>query len=191
MSVIQSLSDEQFQKQLAFGQAAETAIAKWLMSRGGLILPIYDIEYPQEEKKGPRAFSSLRSYVAPDLLLFRHSGAIWCEAKRKTHFTWYRKLQRWETGIDLRVWNDYRELRRRSKLPLMLLFLHCSDTPHTRDIGFGCPVKCPVGLFGKDSGELERCGRTDARWGKSGMIYWGQVDLEQMASIDEMLPFMS
>lgn len=58
-----ALCNEVFQERLAFGQIAETDIARWLMiARGNIILPIYDIEY--ETGKGPRLFSAAGNLVA-------------------------------------------------------------------------------------------------------------------------------
>jgi hypothetical protein len=49
--------DAGFQKRLAFGQIAETAIAQWIMrARGGVVLPIYEVEH--DTGKGPRVFSA-------------------------------------------------------------------------------------------------------------------------------------
>lgn len=178
------MSATQFQKNLAFGQIAESEIAMYLRSRGNQILPVYDIEY--ETGKCPRLFGATL-LVAPDLLVFKASKIYWAECKRKSVFSWYRKKSRWTTGIDLRHWNDYIAVSETTALPVWLLFLHCSDRPDIRDLQAGCPQKCPTGLFGRELKSLRSCvSHQSERWGTSGMIYWAYEDLKFIASVSEV-----
>ena len=182
-----ALSETGFQRRLAFGQIAETTIARWIMTaRGGLVLPIYDIEY--ETGKGPRIFSAGGDLVAPDLLVFSRGKLHWIEAKHKSVFSWYRKKQRWETGIDLRHYHQYLMVCESFGLPMWLLFLHRASTPSPLDRKYpDCPETCPTGLYGNDIDVLKPLAREDFRWAR-GMVYWGIEELRKLATLDEVQP---
>jgi hypothetical protein len=188
MTTIRALSDSTFQKQLAFGQIAETVISRWLMSRGLIVLPIYDIEY--HTGKGPRLFSADGSMIAPDILVIgKNRQAIWIEAKHKTVFSWYRIGKRWVTGIDLYHYRQYLEVEKRIQWPIWILFYHESGTPNHIDLVHGCPSSCPVGLFGAplcDLAKKENQSHASNRHGKSGMIYWGEGNLRLLATKEQI-----
>src|SRR5690606_19184807 len=136
-----------FEEQLAVGRLAESAIVRWLRSKGYAVITVYEIEH--KNGLGPRFLGSSRAYVAPDVLVFKGDGKVlWCETKHKTVFSWYRIGQCWETGIDARHFEDYKRVGEETGLPVWLVFLHVSDTPDPRDIRYGCPPRCPTGLFG-------------------------------------------
>ena len=179
------LSEQEFQARLAFGQAAETTIARWLRRRGAAILPIYDIEY--DDGKGPRLFGGGYQVAAPDLLIWSKGGTLWCETKHKSVWTWYRKEQRWETGINLNHYDDYQVVAQQTGLPVWLLFLHRQDLPDIRDRQLGSPGRCPVGLFG---GRLDELRKMEShrlnRHGRHGMVYWAHSTLALLASLDEV-----
>ncbi len=185
MSVNESLAGEGFDRGLAFGQAGESRIARWLMGRGVALLPVYDVE--KENGKGPRVFSQWWRLIAPDLLVFSTGRLIWAEAKHKSRFTWYENGRRWQTGIDQRHWGDYLCVRDELGLPLWLLFLHELSTPSRDDIARGCEPECPTGLFGGDSSKLERL--IDHKWprhGPSSMVYWNAEDLRLLAPLEDV-----
>ena len=187
MSVNTNLSmSQQFNRQLAFGQIAETQIAKWIISRGNLVLPIYDVEI--NSGKGPRLFGGVDGeLVAPDLLIMSAMGVYWIEAKHKTVFTWHRLTERWTTGIDIRHYEHYQQVEAETPWPVWLLFLHASSTPDSRDIRYGCPERCPTGLFGAPLSRLTECeNHRHSNWGTSGMVYWAHADLTLLATLDEI-----
>lgn len=183
MSVALNLSRNSFQKNLAFGQMAETAIARWLISRGAIILPIYDIEY--DTGKGPRLFSADANLVAPDLLAWTKGRFLWIEAKHKSVFTWSRRHGRWQTGIDLKHWRDYQRVSDTTDCDIWLLFLHRCSMPDQRDRAY-CPPECPTGLFGGMIAELAKnFSHEDMRHGHSGMVYWNYESLHAIAPLEE------
>ena len=181
----------EFQKNLAFGQMAESIIARWLKSRGNQVLPIYDIEY--ETGKGPRLFGPLHELVAPDLLVFGTHRIFWAECKRKSVFSWHRKTERWTTGIDLRHWLDYVKVQEATTTEIWLFFLHECRDPDARDVRFGCPPASPTGLFGNPLSHLRNHVNHESSplhgttgWGRSGMIYWAVDQLRLFANLAEM-----
>jgi hypothetical protein len=186
MSVSGALANgrQTFREHLAFGQIAETQIAKWIMSRGGVVLPIYDVEI--ESGKGPRVFSTEGEFVAPDLLVATHGRVHWIEAKHKSVFTWHRITSRWVTGIDLHHYEQYKKVAEIMPWPIWLLFLHRESKPAEHDIKHNCPTQCPTGLFGST---LERLAKIEnhrhANWGRYGMVYWAHDKLQLIATLNE------
>lgn len=185
--------EKQFQSQLAFGQIAETDIARWLIRRGNVLLPIYEKEI--DTGKGPRIFYEAGDFIAPDLLVLRGSNGIyWIEAKHKTVFTWHRKTQRWTTGIDQHHYNQYCKVRDFLGFTVWLLFLHESSRPDSRDLRCGCPPECPTGLFGGDLDWLRLAENHDhPNHGRSGMVYWAYENsdepwknLKRIATLEEV-----
>lgn len=173
-----------FEQKLAFGRIHEGYIAAWLRRcRQWTILPIYPDDTSDEEKKmGPRLFGPNQSLVAPDLLVMRERDVFWVEVKTKTHFSWYRKGQRWTTGIDAHLYRHYQEVHRTSPFPVWLLFLHLRDDPK------GGNGRCPVGLFGGELSRLTTCeSHQSPNWGTSGMVYWARESLTLLASVEEVM----
>ncbi|MBQ2263234.1 MAG: hypothetical protein II336_17970 [Loktanella sp.] len=170
-----------FEQALAFGQMGESAISKWLQSRGHAVFPAYQVEH--QTGKGPQLFAASGDLVLPDLLAFRAGEVRWFEAKHKTCFTWHRISRQWTTGIDLRHYGEYQEVAERTSLPVWLLFWHPKEQPSDNDLAFGCPAKCPTGLFGGDIAELTQCEnhRSD-RHGRTGMVYWAHSSLKRIAA---------
>jgi hypothetical protein len=179
-------SDTQFQKRLSFGQMAETRIARWILRKGAIILPIYDIEY--ETGKGPRIFGIDEQLIAPDLLVFLQGKMYWIEAKHKSVFTWYRKGKCWTTGIDLHHYRQYFQVEVLLGFPIRLLFLHECSTPAAIDRRYqDCPDECPVGLFGQTLQYLkEHESHRSMKHGPTGMVYWAYETLELRASLSEL-----
>lgn len=180
-------SNATFQKQLAFGQIAETYIALWLRRcKGYSILPVYEKEI--QNGKGPRFFTPERELVAPDMLVMRAGEIRWIEAKHKTVFSWYGKGGYWETGIDLHHYKQYLAVAEQHPWKVWLLFLHQSDCPDPRDIErWSAPPRCPTGLYGGSLDYLKtRISHTDPRWGRSGMVYWAHQTLKPLATLDEV-----
>jgi hypothetical protein len=175
-----------FEQTLAFGQVGESIISRWLQSRGAMVFPAYQIE--QSAGKGPQLFSASGNLVLPDMLAFKGDSIIWVEAKHKTCFAWYRKTQRWVTGIDLRHYQEYQEVSVKTGLPVWIMFWHPKSLPDPRDVEHGCPPECPSGLFGNSIFALaENESNRSRRWGSSGMVYWAHENLKKIAGVNEVL----
>ncbi len=168
-----------FQQNLAWGQIAESAIAKWLRSRGNAVLPIYDIEY--QTGKGPRLFLQDSHLVAPDLLVFGQGDIFWVECKHKSVFTWHRASQQWQTGIDRRHYRDYLQVAEKTGKPIWLFFAHSVSMPDARDLRMGSPAECPTGLFAVEV--TTPIHHEHANHGPSGMVYWSHGQLKRVAEL--------
>jgi hypothetical protein len=121
-----------FSERLKTGRVAESEIALWLIRRGFAVLPVYD--KAEQEYKGPQLFTCDGEFVAPDMLAIKCGGPImFVEAKCKAGFTWSRKYQRFETGIDWKHYLDYQAVRRKTGVPLWILFLQsCGEVKFSR-----------------------------------------------------------
>lgn len=184
-----------FSNSLQFGLVAEGFISKWLMLRGSVVVPAYQVE--QWSGKGPQVFASERSYVAPDMLCFGSGGALWIEAKHKSVFTWYYKHRKWTTGIDRDHYEQYKYVSERTRIPVWLLFFHSESTPTEKDRWRGAPSDCPTGLFGQSllllDDSIDHTAPPHDVWrdqnqghGRSGMVYWAHEDLRLLATKDEV-----
>lgn len=173
---------DDFQQNLTRGKIAETAIAKWLMARGNCVLPVYEKEI--REGKGPQFFIQQGSFAAPDMLTL--PNCIWVESKNKSVFSWHRITQQWVTGIDFKHYRDYLQVQEHSQRPVWLLFLHTRQQPSQKDLDYGAPPVCPVGLFGNSLRFLqENINHQHANWGTSGMVYWAQSKLRLLEALED------
>lgn len=173
-----------FNQSLVIGQMGESQIAQWMRSRGWHILPAYEKEI--DNGKGPRLFTAHGGQlIAPDLLALRGGRFVWIEAKHKEHFTWYRKEQAFQTGIDKRHFDDYVRVADKTGLEVWVMFLHRSDQTWIEDVRQGAPVKCPTGLFRQRVRTMDACKRYGHQHA-NGMYYWSVDQLEKIATLAEV-----
>jgi len=184
-----------FAEKLAVGKVGESLIARYMMSRGHAVLPVYEIE--KSSGKGPQLFDHKNGFVAPDMLVFTIDGAMFIEAKHKSVFTWHRITGQWTTGIDMRHYGDYLQVAKRTQLPVWLMFYHREEMPDPRDLQHGCPPVCPTGLFGgelfglviKENHRSQPFDNSRVGFighGKSGMVYWTEKALKKIASKEDV-----
>lgn len=172
-----------FNESLEHGKIGEGLIAQWLQSRGWYVIPIYEKQI--DDGKGPRVYAPQgKKIIAPDALIMHPDTrrVMFVECKRKSVFSWYRKTQQWQTGVDLKHWENYLQLYSQTGYEIWLLFLH----ENSEKEGWDEPYPCPVGLFGQDIRKLESLGRIGREHAK-GMIYWNHEDLVCLASIKEVM----
>lgn len=106
----------------------------WNMSeRGFLIMPVYNLEDVDQERKltiGARLFHSAGKLIAPDILLLRGGKRFWHEVKAKSQPTWRRcpPGPRWEHGCDLYNANEYRRVEDMSGIPVWII-VHEQNSP--------------------------------------------------------------
>lgn len=173
-----------FDESLKEGKLGEGLIARWLLSRGWDLLPAYEIEL--EHDKGPQLYTAKHGkLIAPDFLGLKDPKISWIEAKTKSAFTWHRKTQTFQTGIDRRHWLEYVVVRETTKLPLWIFFLHKPGN-NAKDTPFG--MISPSGLYVQSLDKL--CTTIDHEHdnhGNSGMVYWQESVLRKICTYDELL----
>lgn len=166
---------EAFERALAHARTIEMAVAAWLMSRGARILPVYDYS-GLGDGKAPKltAFSATESLVTPDLLVARRGVLSWCEVKWKSHAFRFRRTNEDETGIDLRLWRQYRAVRSVTGARVFLVFAHEHENVVTCD----------------ELGRLEALSPRESRTGLGGhppMINWPLRLLHPLAEYREII----
>jgi hypothetical protein len=116
---------EDFETKLAHARTVEIAVATWLKARGARILPVYDYS-GLGSGKAPKleAFSASDSLVTPDLLVARRGSLSWCEVKWKTSANLFKNTNEFETGIDLRLWRQYRHVKHETGARVFIVFAH-------------------------------------------------------------------
>jgi len=177
---------ETFEDKLERGRVAESLIAKWLMQRGSMVLPVYELE--RQTGKGPRVFMTGKSLVAPDLLAIKDGTATLIEAKHKTVFSWHRLTLQWQTGIDKHHFEQYCKVREESKLQVYIFFYHNCSTPSEKDRRHdGCPATCPTGLYADTVDSLKGIiAHISDKRGKGGMVFWNHCDLTKVAECTQV-----
>ena len=176
--------DEKFEAKLAIGRRAERAVARWIMGKGGLILPVYDYS-GADEKKAPKleAFSTTDSLVTPDLLVARKGLLSWVEVKWKQRADEYRKAKSIDTGISRRLWSQHQHVRTATGAKVWICFAHQQENVLTCDeIETLQQLQYP--------GQKEPGPRLYAgpHMGYYGMVFWPLAKLRPIAKYTE-LPF--
>jgi hypothetical protein len=188
-----------FNAAYAYGKIAESQIARWLMRVYGYhLLPAYEIE--THSGKGPRLLGPWGELIAPDLLAIQFNRMKvlmqWYEIKHKERFSWFRKGGgRWQTGIDLRHFEDYIKVQEQTGIEVFLLFLHRSSIPSKDDLEQGSEKVCPTGLFGGSLYDLmhnwDHKDSYDKKNRSFPMVYWNDKDLQHIATLDDFMAVLN
>jgi hypothetical protein len=170
-----------FVQSLRIGKLGESQIANWLRAKHGLhILPAYEKQIG--EYKGPTLYCAEGdTLILPDLLAFQGPKFIWFEAKNKSTFTWHRNTKNWQTGIDVRLYDQYLEVQKRTQIPVWLLFLQQANG----DTVLG--ERSPAGLYGQKLDILRT--KEDHRGSfldGTQMVFWNKAALLCLASLEEV-----
>lgn len=91
------------------GRSGERLVASIVQSRGWFVISSYDYS-GEDDNKPPRMQGASAAMAIPDLDLARSGQRRWAEVKTKKSATLHRKTARWEHGIGLRLFNDYRRV---------------------------------------------------------------------------------
>lgn len=175
-----------FDQNYKFGKIGESLIAKYFRNIGYTVLPIYEKEI--SEGKGPTLFFPDREVIGSDMMVFKEKTIFWVEVKHKTAFSWHRITSKWVTGIDIKYYEDYKEIMKRTAWPVWLIFYqeggHAKDSPETS----------PAGIFGNDLNFLKD--NENHFWppnwkelpkdSKRGMVYWAIDKLQLIVTKEEL-----
>lgn len=127
-----------FDEALAFGVDGEHRVSEMLQRRGVKVLPLYQFE---NHDRAPmllfRDDGLSVERVLPDLTCWKGERVFFAEIKRKQR--WVRHVRPLETGLNLRLWEEYTVVQQETGCPVWLFFLH--------------EVEPPLGLF---AGSLDR-----------------------------------
>jgi hypothetical protein len=162
-----------FHASVAHHREYEIAVSNWLQRRGWLVLPAYDYS-GKGESKAPKLLGVTRQLVVPDLLACRGGKSRWFEVKYKTEASeTYSRGNRLETGIDLRLWKHYCQVREESGVEVWIVFVHRKEAE----------------VRGLEIEDLQRHGVRESprfNYGKGGVFFpWD--GLQRLATLTEVL----
>ncbi len=151
------LKQKNFREQLAFGKEGEHEIANYLISKGYAILPLYQFD----DDIAPKIFHISGNITAPDLFVSGNKKALFVEVKTKNRWVTYVKIK--ETGIDEKLYYDYKKVHINTGLPLFIIFNHKEIEP----IGyFYIDILTPYNRIWNGINE------TDGRKISKSMVFW-------------------
>lgn len=164
-----------FEESLEVGRLWEQRIARWLMLKGWLILPVYD--YSGNDHKAPKleALKKEDSLVLPDLLMFQQQRVQWMEVKYKESAVEYRKTHQMVTGLNLRLWNHYKKVQEETGHPVFIAFIHQREEE---------VVGNKLSVLGAGNYQVYE----GDKMGNGGMIFFPYSELKRWCNISVLQP---
>lgn len=117
------LKKRSFEDALKFGKEGEHEIAEALIAKGISLMPLYQFE----AEHAPFILNGIEKLVSPDLLCFSTKAVFMAEVKTKNRWIEFRGVR--ETGIDLRLFNQYKAVQDACNVPVWLFFNHKVQPP--------------------------------------------------------------
>jgi hypothetical protein len=105
------------------GLKGERLVREWLKLRGFYVLPASLIE----NGGAPALEGHLKRIIASNHLVAGSGETFWAEVKTYQRATFNQKRQRWEHGIPIRLWEQYKEGQRITGIPGYLFILQLND----------------------------------------------------------------
>jgi hypothetical protein len=180
------------------GRTGETALETYLRGVGWTLFPTcerHSAEYQDgtidKYSDAPRVTVAGEQRVLPDYDAIAPvlSGAalqrFWLEVKVKRRPTWWRNGERYDHGINLRLWQDYLAVSQATAAPLVVACL-VQEGPDPED---GGPLDHPDGRPGlyliHQNSILSNCRvYTGDKMGPGGMIFWPASACRRVAQWD-------
>lgn len=148
----------------------EVAVGAWLRKRNQYVLPAYDYSGLGDDKP-PMLRGKDENLVIPDLLAWRTGNGAWYEVKLKDRAVLYRNYQHLTTGINLRHYRHYRQVKTITGLPVFVVFVHQQE----QCVKYGEIDALPV------SHEY-----TGTKMGRDGMIFFEFDKIAQLMPYSEL-----
>lgn len=101
----------------------EVAFAGWLQTQGWYTLAAYDYSGKADDK-APRLMHGNTGLILPDILAIQLNKKAWFEIKVKSNADLYRKQNRYVTGMPLRHWQHYHDVKALTDMPVWIVFIH-------------------------------------------------------------------
>jgi hypothetical protein len=162
-----------FERALAYGAEGEHIVANWLLDRGSAVAPLY--QYTNHDQAPVILWDdSARRIrcVLPDLHCYRDGAAYFAEVKRKNQWWHNRPLKCLETGMNVRLWHEYRRVREKTGCPVYIFFLH-----ETME---------PTGLFYGEIEDLAKQGPREWTKGDKPKMFVRQEWLRKACELDAL-----
>jgi hypothetical protein len=167
------MHNDAFRAAVEAAREYEKGIAEYLMRRGARVLPVYDFS-GLSENKAPKLQAAVasKSLVLPDLLVCKDGASRFVEVKQKATSTLHRKTQVWETGISLRLWGHYKQVKVATGLDVWLFFIHVAQDE----------------VLYQEIGKLVPRIYNGPKMGWSGMAFFPCSALIQLGKLSEIMP---
>lgn len=184
----------------AQGQETENMVLKFFMTKGRMLVEVGALKKEGLDGKAPSIYvpNHAQSLVSPDLLTIKMEydptqlqatfwdfPFLWAEVKGKSEFSFYRRKNRWQSGIDDRHCNHYVEVQKLSKIPVWLFFFQPEYAPKPeREPIPSEHLPMPRGLYACPISQ---------KWSDEGvsrgqkLVYWGLNELQKVATSEEVL----
>ncbi len=107
-----------------FGREGEKWLRIWVQHKGYHVVALSDID---RNGGTPVAESSEERIILPDDLLLKDGKPLFVEYKTKSRITYNQIRHRYEHGIPVRLWNDYRAIEIQSGIDGVLIILQLTD----------------------------------------------------------------
>ena len=114
---------QSFKDALKYGQEGEHEIAEALINKGVNLMPLYQFE----TEHAPFILAGIEKLVSPDLLCFSLKAVFMAEVKTKNRWIEFKGVR--ETGLDLRLFNQYKKVQVACNIPVWLFFNHKTQEP--------------------------------------------------------------
>lgn len=176
---VPSKAQKEFRRALEHARQWEKACARWVRGRGWAVVPTYDFG-GEGNNKAPKLLSPVGTpdLVLPDLQCFRSGTLRWLEVKFKREASLYRNTGSMVTGINRRLWRQYRRVESATSGQVVIVFIHEKEQEVRGDFLSNLALyvhhEYPGGKMGED-----------------GMVFWNFTDIPvwgSLASFSALLP---
>lgn len=171
-----------FEKKLEWGEEGETQICKWLNTFDEFSVMRVWAKVQGNLQTAPKIKIDGQYYSTPDIQVFQGKKRIFVESKRMTGFTFFRKTQTWQIGIDKAKLMEYRFLQEQLDQQIDLYF-----------IVEGKKVVGTDQLHDSGIYRMNVSAEIDHEWNmwsdnrQTLMVYWNEDQLTKLAEYDEVM----
>lgn len=114
---------QNFYDLLAIGQDGEHEVAELLINKGAKVLPLYQFD----PTHAPYIIEHNSIFISPDLICFNSGKCYFAEVKTKNQWVEYKGVV--ETGLDKRLYEQYKMLKDATNINVYLFFNHKKKDP--------------------------------------------------------------
>lgn len=114
-----------FKRALAMGVEGEELVCSALLRMGVTALPLFQFT----DEIAPKILTATKRFSSPDLICFGRKGAFFVEVKTKNSWSVDRRSNLLVTGVNKRLWDDYKAIQDATGIPVYIAFNHRSQAP--------------------------------------------------------------
>jgi hypothetical protein len=174
------LLSPEYVQMLDRGLQSEDVVAKYIAARHRHVV-MRAVSAKSSTKQGDEAPMLLCPdvrLVLPDMLAWNAGVPLWVEVKDKDSCTWHRNSGRWQTGLEARLWRQYREVAARTRTDVCIWFVQHGRARHDDPPG----LEQPRGVY---TVRMSRVGPQQARE-RGGMVYLDMDVLKLQCSLAQL-----